>query len=298
MKKLLQCSAIIMLLAVAIISLFGCSGKSNIEDALKEGNYELVFEDNFDGTEINRKVWRGLGEDGMIRRGAYYYNTEDVVFVKDGNAVIRTYFNKEDNAWRTSWLESSTYGKEDEGFSSKYGYFEARCIAPPCTGIWSAFWLMPDYPVSDKAFNNNGTTAKYGAEIDIMESAWYNSKTNDGKAQFVVHIDYNGINKYASKIKKVSKMHSEFHTYGVMWTPTDYTWYIDGRKVLQTKHIVNGVDLSTPAVNEYIIFSTEVGGSEVNGKPVVDEENWAGNPNLNDKSKKYDFIIDYVRVYK
>lgn len=304
MKKKFFLVAALVLLVTCAFSLAGCDVKSlpgrptDLKKALEKDGYELVFEDNFDGTEINRQVWQGYGENGTIRRGAYYNNTEENIFVKDGNLTIRTFYKNEGDqiGWHTSWLESKTLGREDgEGFSAKYGYFEARCIAPPSSGIWSAFWLMPD--VAGAPWN--GTTTEFGTEIDIMESPSYNSKNFDGNVQLVLHTDYTeaGKGKFASDVYRIKKMHSEFHTYGVMWTPTDYTWFIDGRKVLQTKHISDGKDYGTSPVKQYPILSVEVCGSEIDGM-AVENECWAGDPRKNDKTKNYDFVVDYVKVYQ
>lgn len=306
MKKLFYSVAVLALSIICILSFAGCGGQGkplpgnsdDLQKALEEGGYKVVFQDDFNGTEINRKVWRGLGEDGTVRRGAYYNNTKENIFVKDGNLTIRTFYKATGDqiGWHTSWLESRTLGREeDEGFSAKYGYFETRCIAPPTFGIWSAFWLMPDV----EGATWDGSSTQFGTEIDIMESASFNSKNFDGKAQFVLHTDYSGAGKgkFASEQYRVSKMHSEFHTYGVMWTPTDYTWFIDGRKVLQTKHIYKNQDYGTSPVKQFPILSVEVVGNEVDGKP-VEKVDWAGDPSKNDKSKNYDFIVDYVKVWQ
>lgn len=302
-KKVIVTSIMLLVLMVATI-LVGCTGgkalpghPDDLKKALKEGGYEVVFEDNFDGDEINWDIWQGYGSN--VRRGAYYSSSKENLFVSNGNLTIRTFYQNTgaEVGWHTGWLESPTNQVQGKGFSAQYGYFEARCVAPPCEGIWSAFWLMPDGEVKPPW---DGSTAEFGTEIDIMESFSYNKNSNDGIAQMVLHLDYSGkgIAKVTSDQYKIKNMYSEFHTYGIMWTPTDYTWFVDGRKVLQTKHIWKGKDYGTPKVPQYPVLSVEVGGkTDENGKPIAVND-WAGNPNSNDKNKNYDFIIDYVKIYQ
>lgn len=53
----------------------------------------------------------------------------------------------------------------------------------------------------------------------------------------------------------------------------------------------------TAKVDEYMILSVEVGGANDGEKP-TSYKFWCGDSSKNDKSKAYDFVVDYVRVYK
>ncbi len=304
-KKIVFVIAVLLLAIVSIISLAACSkaglGMIRNEDNSimfeKYGKFNLVFSDEFEGTEINKEIWNvGYGKEDAVRRGAYYRSTEEYAFVKDGNLTIRTkYIDDGDNSgWRTSWLDTKTKSGNSypnfTGYSSKYGYYEVRCIAPPCEGIWSAFWLWPDEGTGFTPDDVKG--GQDGAEIDIMESAWYNKKDGSGRSQMVIHIDNYKDKSYLNLIPdRVPKMHTEFHTFGVLWSQDCYIYYIDGKPIGELKFGVSDV-------KEHLILSVEVGGKpDENGKPVAGKD-WAGNPNSNDKTKAYDFIIDYVRVYQ
>lgn len=214
--------------------------------------------------------------------------------------------------WYTSWLETSTrpdgegitHSENYEGFSAKYGYFEVRCIAPPTIGIWSAFWLMPDEGTGMGPDDVMGTGAD-GVEIDVMESPWKYATGGKESVQHVVHGDgYTDTKSDKSDRYKVPDMYSEFHTYGVLWTEEEYVFFIDGAETWRTRHTVDGQTLGVSEVNEYMILSVEVGGHTaedgtfVEGKEADGSKSWCGNPAKNDKSKHYDFVIDYVRVYQ
>lgn len=66
---------------------------------------------------------------------------------------------------------------------------------------------------------------------------------------------------------------------------------------------MNGETLGVSKVNEYILLTVEVAGYTAEDGTLVPGKNedgtpyWCGDPMKNDKSKYYDFVIDYVRVY-
>lgn len=260
-------------------------------------NWELVFCDDFDTLDYTK--WKANFHDVGIRRTAYYTTDDDILFVENSNLIIRTKWKngKYGEGFYTSWLESSVnVHKECEkegykGFASTYGYFEIRCKFPPSTGIWSAFWLMPDNEI---AFSDNDiqSTGEDGAEIDIFESPFYYSYKN--ATQSAIHCDgYDDRLKSASsKVYQISDPYTNFHTYGLLWDEKEYVFYIDGRETWRTNHL-NG----TSKVDEYMILSVEAGG-ENDGKVPTDYKYWCGSALKNDKNKNYDFVVDYVKVYK
>lgn len=163
---------------------------------------------------------------------------------------------------------------------------------------------MPDEGTGMGPDDVMGTGAD-GVEIDVMESPWKYATSGKESVQHVVHGDgYTDIKSDKSDRYKVPDMYSEFHTYGVLWTEEEYVFFIDGAETWRTRHTVDGQTLGVSEVNEYMILSVEVGGHTaedgtlVEGKEVDGSKSWCGNPAKNDKSKHYDFVIDYVRVYR
>lgn len=322
MKKSIYVTIIALMLSITMFSFAACAASSIPKDTQFVYNpeeWEITFEDNFDSEELDRTKWR-VGtmidvdnpENNGVRRAGYYVDDKENLFIKDGFLTIRT--NWQENGvygqgWYTSWVETSTdpnmsnmpVGEDYVGFSQKGGYFEIKCQAPPSVGIWSAFWLMPDEGV---AFSKDDIqwSAKDGLEIDIMESPYLYQ--NKPWCTHVLHCDGYDERLKSSKSKtyKVPNMYSEMHTYALEWTETEYKFYIDGYLTWQTNHEYEGKILNVSEVAEYMILSVEVGGHrDENGNmiPGVDAngaKSWAGNPNDNDKSKNYDFIIDYVKV--
>ena len=301
----------------------GCSGAKalpdevTLDDVLEKGGYELVWGDEFEGNEIDYTKWR-VGYQGGVRRAGYYVDTPDAVFVKDGALTIRTQY-KEDGVygpgWYTSWVDSavsdtvgSSIAHSDDyvGFAGKYGYYEVRCITPPTVGIWSAFWMMPDGNAAGMSSGDLIGTGRDGLEVDVMESPYMYQ--NGSWNVHVVHGEgYSNTRTDRSDTYEVPGMYSQYHTYGVLWTEDEYVFYIDGRETWRTSYSPDGETLGVSQVEEYLLLTVEVGGYQAEDgtlRPGVTPENgeevpyWCGNPDDNDKTKAYDFIIDYVRVYQ
>jgi beta-glucanase (GH16 family) len=144
-----------------------------------------------------------------------------------------------------------------QSFSQTYGYFEMRADLPEgVSGAWPAFWLVP-------------ADGSWPPELDVME-------TLSGQP----NIDYTTAHSAASgshtAVGAANLVTSEpgYHTYGVLWTATTLTWYLDGEAVFQT---ATPADMNQPM---YMIANMAVGG-------------WAGTPDFTSADMK----IDYIRAY-
>ena len=99
------------------------------------------------------------------------------------------------------------------GFSQQYGYFEMSAKLTSVAGFSDAFWLLP----------NSGP---WPPEIDIEEhpGAFHGDVyfTSHGGSSTTPADNYN--------IYNGPDLSAGFHTYGLAWTPTTSTWYLDGVK--------------------------------------------------------------------
>ena len=326
MKKtlfILIAAALAVCVSVACLTACGSDAlplpeEVTLNEVLEKGGYELVWGDEFDGDQIDYTKWR-VGYKGGVRRAGYYLDTEDAVFVKDGALTIRTRYMEDGvygPGWYTSWVDSAVsdtvgssiaHSDEYRGFSGKYGYYEVRCITPPSVGIWSAFWLMPDGGAAGMSENDIKGTGTDGLEVDVMESPYMYIDSSPYNVHVVHGEGYSDTRSDHSATYEVPGMYSGYHTYGVLWTEEEYVFYIDGRETWRTKYSPDGETLGVSQVEEYLLLTVEVGGYQAEDgtlHPGVTLENgeevpfWCGNPDDNDKTKAYDFIIDYVRVYQ
>ena len=146
-------------------------------------------------------------------------------------------------------------------FSQQYGYFEVRAQVPEGQGLWPAFWLLADHNT-------------WPPELDVMEVI--GSQTN-----YVHQTTHTGAGVNQGKATwSNEKLSAGFHTYGMDWTASTITYYLDGKA---TFTMATPADLHTPM---YMLLNLAVGG------------NWPGDPNDNMDWSKANYNIDYVRVYQ
>jgi beta-glucanase (GH16 family) len=230
-------------------------------------NYSMIWSDDFNGTNLDLTRWeyRALGP----RRAGY--NTTTAVAVQNGLLSIMTTYNAALNRYETGMIGTQPT------FLQKYGYFEARMKLQTQQGHWSAFWLQsPDIQTAVTPPN----PALYGCEVDIQE---YRVSHPNG-VQHALH--WNG---YSSGTKSYEYFTSpagfaaqEWHTFGLLWTPTSYTFYVDGLATLTTATAVS-------QRSEYLILSVEIplpGG----------EQSWVGG-DITNVPLPDGIYVDYVRAY-
>ncbi|WP_304226243.1 glycoside hydrolase family 16 protein [Gracilinema caldarium] len=179
----------------------------------------LAWSDEFDGASDapdSAKWTYDLGGGGWGNNEVQTYtDTRTNSYVSNGTLKIKAL--KSGSTWTSARL------KTDGKYSWKQGYIEARIKLPAGNGVWPAFWMLGD---------NIGTVGwpKCG-EIDVME--YSPATTGVNKVFGTVHYaTATGTHDYRSLGEKIdSTVTTAFHTYGVKWTSTEITLYIDGQKI-------------------------------------------------------------------
>jgi beta-glucanase (GH16 family) len=217
--------------------------------------WKLAWHDEFDGSTLDESKWdipEGKRRDGWWSRKAISLDGQ-------GHLVINTF--KDGDKYIDGCVR--TMGK----FEHTFGYYVARIQLQKQPGHWSAFWL---YNFSVGKVGNEG---RDGTEIDIMEKPWL-----DDRVQQTLHWDgYGEHHKSEGKVVTFPGVMDGFHTFGLLWMPDEYVFYIDGKETWRTN--AGGVC----QVPLYIKLSDEIG-------------KWGGDiatANLPDP-----FLVDYVRVYE
>lgn len=257
---------------------------------LPDGEWKLVWNDEFDGAEIDRTKWdfrlsmMGLRHPAWVDRGVRLDGKSNVIFdlvEEDGRPVsaqLQTGYNFMDEP-----VTKTTFGKEflqwnigklrDSLYLHRYGYYECRCRLQQHPEAWrAAFWIQS--PVIGSSLHPEET----GAEIDVMECF----ETGRIAPHHVIYGGY-GLDCKCCKAGGVSGLdQTAFHRFGVLWEPSGYTFYVDG--------VENG--RVTEAVSqrpEFILISTEVNGyRSADHQPAPEARALIG---------KDTFVVDYVRVF-
>ena len=250
-------------------------------------NWKLTLEDNFDGAEVNAKLWNTKSDNGWDKRT---WLGPEQLKVADGKLTMT--FEKKANQYERPGKEPdhrdfssgiiSSFGK----WVQRYGYFEARMKLPTAPGLWPAFWMMPDRgkykTLPDGTQKQREPWERYdtafgGMEFDVLEhlTAW-------GPQRFNVAFHWDG---YEKKHRTVGSSNiymqtdpEGYLTVGLLWLPGKAELYGNGQLIGSWEH---DRMCNVPC---FMIFYFVSGG-------------WANS--ALDKEKLPDtFVIDYVRVWQ
>lgn len=238
---------------------------------LPEG-YKLVFDDEFDGEDLDTTKWGYNYSWGHSHNHAAWCAPENVI-VRDGVLTLRgenvqhpdavgkqgTFNNKKYDIVYTSGAVN-THHK----YNFTYGYFEARLKMPSGKGMWPAWWMLKD---------------GWPPEIDMLEILC--SKPD------MLHVNYhygpawNQEKSHEQVLALGFDASEDFHTYGFEWTPTYMKYYVDG---VQVGHAFTDKSAISQATGMYMILNLAIDG-------------WDGTP---DASTKWPALYqcDYVRVWQ
>ncbi len=250
------------MLGVTLTAGAGCAAPLTAASNLPSAQYQLVWNDEFDGTTLDDKKW-GLRQPGQRVGG---FNTADNAKLDgQGNLVITV---KRESPDKITTAMLSTDGK----YSARYGYYECRVKLQKKPGNWSAFWLQ------SPTVATVGDTRKNGAEVDIYEYAIpMGSQTMSNLHWY----GYGKDHQTAGKHYDVENLNDGYHVFGCEWTPDSYRFYTDGKLMWETTASPSNRD-------QYIILSAEV--------PLQNKKHWSGQSDQFQDTDEVTF--DYVRVYQ
>lgn len=241
-------------------------------------NYQLVWEDNFDGaagSSPDAARWGydiGTGMDGWGNQELQYYTDrpENVALDGNGNLVITA---RSENFGGQPYTSARI--KTEDIFDQQYGRFEARIKTPFGPGIWPAFWMLSD-TCADLGWPTCG-------EIDIMELRGQEPGTLIGS----VHgPGYSGGGAISGKYElEGGRFDADFHVFAIEWGEDFIEFYVDD--ILYQRLTPEAVPGEWVYDTEfYLILNVAVGGTFV------------GFPSPEGTRFPQTMTIDYVRVYQ
>jgi len=266
--------------------------------------YKLVWQDNFDGTQLDEtKNWVvEVNGDGGGNAELQYYRRENITVGKEpvtgANCLIIT-AKKENFSDKTC---TSGRLKTISKMSFKHGKIEARIKLPQtANGLWPAFWMMgSDYPTVG--------WPKCG-ELDILEMGNANGITRGTQDKYYstwYHWgeSWNGGSypNWGQDATATSSIQNNFHLFTLIWNAEFIETYVDldvNPSALPLAHMaINGADVAGNTAHYfhkqfYAIFNLAIGGNFTGIHAInnVTALNAANNYTSN-------MYVDYVRVYQ
>lgn len=216
------------------------------------GTWTLTLDENFNGTALDAGIWRlGTHHEGIAGQGG---NARENISVSGGELTFKAEqravsYGGAAFAYATgeiSTLGNITVGGVKQGFAQRYGYFETRMRHDEATGLWPAFWLMPDrgYYGPPSTGIPAGQTEPWGG----FERSYLKFATGAGSPSAVTSAI---LRVRVAAIQKAQK--SNVVAFGVAndsWTETGVTW----DTMPATEALWHAQSAGTPAVGAYIDF--------------------------------------------
>lgn len=252
--------------------------KEDLEDLL-EGRL-LIWHDEFEGSEIDRSKWRSsTNNSSYAELQAYTYERSENAYIENNQLVLKAIRENYIDGYNWTSARLDTMGL----FGVKYGRIEAKLKYESKNGAFPAFWTLgcnTYYPSSTSG--PYGVTKSYGApwpycgELDIFEGC-----SGGGGVKPIIHYSLDPSTSAESNMTIASNSTvntSEYHIYGVEWTETSMTAYLDGKEI----GTIDTTGLTPYNKPHYLILNLALGS--VAG--AIDDD-------VND-IKMY---VDWVRVY-
>ena len=226
------------------------------------GNWQLTFEDEFEGNALDTTrwiTWMRVGDIAFREWGGRdEWIADENVTVDDGYCVL-TALDEDSNghAFTSGAINSAGL------FEQEFGFFEARIKLPLGRGFWGV-WALRSLAGWPPAIN--GVQVLGGQPARALFSYDYQAEAGAESVRYEGTDDYTG----------------SYHVYGIDWQPTQVAFYVDGGLIESledpdgrlTGPLYPGVNLSI--------------SSSDSGDPIPDETTpWPG-----------EVKIDWIRVYQ
>lgn len=249
----------------------GRSSRSPSAPVLPPAGYELVFDDEFNGTSVNTTTWNLEGVWGGPVSSTNPNFTYSASNVTEGNGLLTITALKSGTSWTGGIISTTNISSP---FTFQYGFVECRAQLSPGQGFWPAIWCIGS-PTADGLLPN---APDVDNEFDIME--FLGGNVTDVYQTYHWEKSLAVASEQEQTVVYNANWTSEFHIFQMLWQPGRITFYIDGVETASSTK-------SVPSNPMYLIINFDVGG--VN--------DWGGAPNSTTPFPAY-LNVDYIRVYQ
>jgi len=173
-----------------------------------------MFSDDFNSLNLSSN---GIGTFNWYNPGLFWEAPAPYSNISVSNSALDLLWKKGQGTWDTS---VSTAAKNASSYHAwRYGYFEVRMRWDTVAGAWPAIWMIPAQGITCGGCEQG--------ELDVFEGQGATPSIFTG----TIH-DWNSPTGHHSAAKNYNLGTvdlSQYHTYGVLWTPGQVTWYFDNQ---------------------------------------------------------------------
>jgi hypothetical protein len=181
--------------------------------------YQMVFHDEFDELALSPN-----GRGAYTWYNGVWFNHQHAppANISVSNSVMTLLWTAGQPSFDTS---IATLSHDKTRYHAwRYGYFDARLRWDVVNGAWPAFWMIP---VQDAVGTDIYAGQKESGEIDIFEGQGDQPYTYFATIHDWLHLKDSANQNNVVKLSASVDL-SQFHSYGLLWTPGQMTWYLDG----------------------------------------------------------------------
>lgn len=248
-------------------------------------NYQLVWEDQFDGNSLDSTKWNTENNVGIWNTGGnsefQHYKSENVTVGDDGkgnNCLIITAKEEQFGGYHYTSGRVNTRGK----FAFRRGKLEASIKIPDlANGLWPAFWTLGYTPVG---WPDCG-------EIDVLEMG-HAEGIRQGKVNSFIgsHLFWGPYPRdYGKEYITSYDLSTDFFKHTVIWDEKNISVYFNDSPTPYFSMGIDGADTEEYRnFQHYVIFNLAVGGSV------------PGIYNRNEITANFpaSMYVDWVKVYQ
>ncbi len=197
-----------------------------------------------------------VGKPEANQEAQYYTSDTSNVRIENGTLVL-TARNDPRQGYRYTSARINTQHKK----SFMYGKLVVRATIPKGTGTWPAIWMLP---ANNRYFHlqppGNPSRNLVDGEIDMAEAIGTEPNTIYGIAHSLGYPNDGRAGYYG--VIKVPGNDTQFHDYGLNWTPTSLTFTLDGVPYFSMEKRP-GEDYRTWPYDQpyYLIMNVALGGT-------------------------------------
>ncbi len=274
----------VIVLIIFFVTLTYCSEDKNnptvsneADDSLTIEGYELIWNDEFNGSNIDNSKWEHeVNANGGGNNELQYYTARpENSFVEDGRLHIVAQQEEYSSEGQIRYYTSARMRTAEKG-DWLYAKIDIRAKIPYGQGLWPAIWML-------------STDWEYGGwpdsgEIDIMEHVGYDPNVVHASIHTKAYNHKIGTQKSANL--KIPNATNNFHTYTVEWFEDHMDFLIDNVKYFTFLNENDGWERWPFDKRFHLLLNIAVGGS------------WGGAQGIDENAFPASMEIDFVRVYK